>query len=177
MIEEEIKFQHVFFDPWEVLKRSISISPQIHILPFSGKAAQFFVWWFVLFIGVGIEQRGSDMPSKHSITELPDPASYPSLECCATVALLLWGKKDTDTFNENPHTIFMPELYLLLKKEKKRNRWAWREGSEVKSTGCSSRGPEFNSQQPHGVSQPSVMGSDVLIWFAGIYVVRALYTQ
>jgi hypothetical protein len=29
----------------------------------------------------------------------------------------------------------------------------------VKSTNCSSRGPEFNSQQPHGGSQPSVMRS------------------
>jgi hypothetical protein len=29
----------------------------------------------------------------------------------------------------------------------------------VKSTDCSSRGPEFNSQQPHSGSQPSVMGS------------------
>jgi hypothetical protein len=28
----------------------------------------------------------------------------------------------------------------------------------VKSTDCSSRGPEFNSQQPHGGSHPSVMG-------------------
>jgi hypothetical protein len=27
----------------------------------------------------------------------------------------------------------------------------------VKSTGCSSRGPRFNSQQPHGCSQPSVI--------------------
>ncbi|XP_042115416.1 CDK5 regulatory subunit-associated protein 2-like [Peromyscus maniculatus bairdii] len=27
---------------------------------------------------------------------------------------------------------------------------SWRDGSEVKSTGCSSKGPEFNSQQPHG---------------------------
>jgi hypothetical protein len=30
----------------------------------------------------------------------------------------------------------------------------------VKSTDCSSRGPEFNSQQPHGGSQPSVMVSN-----------------
>jgi hypothetical protein len=30
------------------------------------------------------------------------------------------------------------------------------DGSEVKSTGCSSRGPEFKSQQPHGGSQSSV---------------------
>jgi hypothetical protein len=32
----------------------------------------------------------------------------------------------------------------------------------VKSTGCSSEGPEFNSQQPHGGSQPSVIGSNAL---------------
>jgi hypothetical protein len=40
----------------------------------------------------------------------------------------------------------------------------WRDGSVVKSTDCSSRGPEFNSQQPHGGSQSSVMGSDALFW-------------
>jgi hypothetical protein len=32
----------------------------------------------------------------------------------------------------------------------------WKDGAVVKSTDCSSRGPEFNSQQPHGGSQPSV---------------------
>jgi hypothetical protein len=32
----------------------------------------------------------------------------------------------------------------------------------VKSPNCSSRGPEFKSQQPHGGSQPSVMRSDTL---------------
>jgi hypothetical protein len=31
--------------------------------------------------------------------------------------------------------------------------------------------PEFNSQQPHGGSQPSVMGSDALFWPAGIHAV------
>jgi hypothetical protein len=40
----------------------------------------------------------------------------------------------------------------------------WRDGSAVKSNDCSSRGSEFNSQQPHDGSQPSVMGSDVLFW-------------
>jgi len=40
----------------------------------------------------------------------------------------------------------------------------WRDGSAVKSTDCSSRGPEFNSQQPHGGSQPSVKRSDALFW-------------
>jgi hypothetical protein len=34
----------------------------------------------------------------------------------------------------------------------------WKGGSAVKSTDCSSRGPQFNSQQPHGGSQQYVMG-------------------
>ena len=46
----------------------------------------------------------------------------------------------------------------------KRREEGWRDGSVSKSTDCSSRGPEFNSQQPHGGSQPSVMGSDALFW-------------
>jgi hypothetical protein len=40
----------------------------------------------------------------------------------------------------------------------------WRDGSAVKSTDCSSRGPEFKSQQTHGASQPSVMGFHALFW-------------
>jgi hypothetical protein len=32
----------------------------------------------------------------------------------------------------------------------------------VKSNGCSFIGCKFNSQQPHGDSQPSLMGSDAL---------------
>jgi len=40
----------------------------------------------------------------------------------------------------------------------------WRDGSAVKSTDCSSRGPELEFQQPHGGSQPSVVGSDALFW-------------
>jgi hypothetical protein len=40
----------------------------------------------------------------------------------------------------------------------------WRDGSVVKITDCSSEGPEFKSQQPHGGSQPSVMRSDTLFW-------------
>jgi hypothetical protein len=34
----------------------------------------------------------------------------------------------------------------------------------VKSTDCSSRGPEFNSQQLHSGLQSSVMGYDALFW-------------
>jgi hypothetical protein len=41
----------------------------------------------------------------------------------------------------------------------------WKDGLAVKSTDCSSEGPEFKSQQPHGGSQPSVMRSDALFWY------------
>jgi hypothetical protein len=34
----------------------------------------------------------------------------------------------------------------------------------VKSTDCSSEGPEFKSQQPHSGSQPSVIRSVTLFW-------------
>jgi hypothetical protein len=34
----------------------------------------------------------------------------------------------------------------------------------LKSTDCSSKGPKFKSQQPHGGSQPSVTKSDALFW-------------
>jgi hypothetical protein len=43
------------------------------------------------------------------------------------------------------------------KERRKKGGW-WRNGSAVKSTDCSFRGPEFSSQQPHGGSQPSVTG-------------------
>jgi hypothetical protein len=39
----------------------------------------------------------------------------------------------------------------------KRLLMGWRDGSAVKSTDCSYEGPEFNSQQLHGRSQPSAM--------------------
>jgi hypothetical protein len=41
-------------------------------------------------------------------------------------------------------------------------RGGWRDVSEVKSTDCCSGGPEFNSQQPHSGSQPSVTRPDAL---------------
>jgi hypothetical protein len=46
----------------------------------------------------------------------------------------------------------------------KHEKAGWRNGSEVERTDCSSRGLEFKSQQPHGGSQPSIMGSDALFW-------------
>jgi hypothetical protein len=34
----------------------------------------------------------------------------------------------------------------------------------VRAPDCSSEGPEFKSQEPHGGSQPSVTRSDALFW-------------
>ena len=39
----------------------------------------------------------------------------------------------------------------------------WRDGSAVKRTDCSSRGPEFNAKHPHGGSQPSAMRSSAYL--------------
>jgi len=44
----------------------------------------------------------------------------------------------------------------------------------VKSTDCSSRGPEFNSQHPLGASQPFIMRSNSYFWHAGVHADRAL---
>jgi hypothetical protein len=57
----------------------------------------------------------------------------------------------------------LAQSLIIIKKNRHRG---WRDGSAVKSTNCSSRVPEFKSQQPHGGSQPSVMRSDVLFWCA-----------
>jgi len=51
----------------------------------------------------------------------------------------------------------------------------WRDGSAVKSTDCSSKGPEFNSQQPQGGSQLSMMRSGVIFWPTGTHADRKLY--
>jgi hypothetical protein len=58
---------------------------------------------------------------------------------------------------------------------KRKPTGAWRNGSEVESSGCSSRGPEFNSQQLHDGSYPSIMRSSALLWPAGIRTGRTLH--
>jgi hypothetical protein len=58
-------------------------------------------------------------------------------------------------------TLWTTAWQFLLKIKRSRD---WRDGSAVRSTDASVRGPEFNTQQPHGGSQPSVMGSDALFW-------------
>jgi hypothetical protein len=79
-------------------------------------------------------------------------------------------------WNQEPGILFNLAEEVLVSEErlKKANKWdkskwthtirGWRDGSVVKNTDCSSRGPEFNSQQLHDGSQPSVMGSDAIHW-------------
>jgi hypothetical protein len=62
-----------------------------------------------------------------------------------------------DDQHENQGLRTVAELRVKRSVVKKTDSRGWRDGSEDKSTGCSSRGPEFNSQQTHGGSQPSVM--------------------
>ena len=90
-------------------------------------------------------------------------SSHPSSQCCG-------GRGRQMCVSSRPawsreRVPGQPELHketLSLKKteRKKRNHslGGWRDGSVVKGTDGSTRGPEFNSQQPHGGSQPSVMG-------------------
>jgi hypothetical protein len=56
--------------------------------------------------------------------------------------------------------------------------WAgeMRDGSQVKSTGCSFRGPEFNSLQSCSGLQPCVMRFGALFWPVGMHAGRTLYT-
>jgi hypothetical protein len=64
------------------------------------------------------------------------------------------------------HLALLLSHILTKKKEKEKEKKirGWRDGSVVKSTDFSSRGPEFNFQQPHSGSQPSVIGSNALFW-------------
>jgi hypothetical protein len=54
-------------------------------------------------------------------------------------------------------TVFIPAIESKLWVAGEMAQW-------VKSLDCSSRGPEFKSQQPHGGSQPSITRNDALFW-------------
>jgi hypothetical protein len=58
-----------------------------------------------------------------------------------------------------------------IKMNHKKDIWrGWKDGPAVKSTGCSSRGPKFNSQQ----SQPYIIVSNVLFWHTDVHTERVL---
>jgi hypothetical protein len=60
----------------------------------------------------------------------------------------------------NPILVVLPKGKGLrkwrLSSSLRRQLLGWRDVSVVKSTDCSSEGPEFKSQQLHGDSQPSI---------------------
>ena len=56
------------------------------------------------------------------------------------------------------------KMFLVFDFQLRMLYWGWWDGSAVKSADCSSKGPEFKSQKPHGGSQPPVMKSDALFW-------------
>jgi hypothetical protein len=65
------------------------------------------------------------------------------------------------------HPPLMAKIFTVstLKRRRLKNNfnWAGETAEQLKSTDCSSRGPKFNSQQPHGGSKPFVMGCPLLV--------------
>jgi hypothetical protein len=83
----------------------------------------------------------SRIPSTCMVERTDSCQYYPDLHMCAVLCMC-----------GHPYTV------------KKKSNKGWRDGSVVKSANCSSEGPKFKSQQPHGGSQPSVTKSDALFW-------------
>ena len=93
------------------------------------------------------------------------PLRHHTPRCCAYHHddnwLNLWSCKPP------PQLIFFPFIRVAA--------GCWRHDSLVQSIALSSKGPEFNSQQPYGGSQPSVMRSGALFWPVDIHAERILY--
>jgi hypothetical protein len=56
----------------------------------------------------------------------------------------------------------------------KTKQGGWRDGSRLRALTVLPDGPEFNSQQLLGGSQPSVIGYNALFWHTGVHEARAL---
>jgi hypothetical protein len=78
------------------------------------------------------------------------------------------GKKIDHVFcsTKVPHKVSKSQRQIKTKQKQTKTQYSevCRDGSVVKSTDCSSRGPEFKSQLSHGGSQSYEMGSDALFW-------------
>jgi hypothetical protein len=118
---------------------------------------QLFFFFFFFFPELRTEPRALGLLGKHFTTELnPQPLNATfkinpkivSQQWCTPLIPHLGGRNRATQKNS-----------VL----KSKNR-GWWDGSVVKSADCSSKGPEFKSQQPHGGSQPSVTKSDALFW-------------
>jgi hypothetical protein len=64
-----------------------------------------------------------------------------------------------------PGNVMAPGYSLCaIGQQQERNERAGEMAQWVRAPDCSSKSPEFKSQQPHGGSQPSIMRSDALFW-------------
>ena len=88
---------------------------------------------------------------------------------CQGKQTLLHGHKSC--YSVSSHTVegcksnlFFIFIFDIVISQLKRANWAGEMAQWVRAPDCSSEGPEFKSQQPHGGSQPSVTRSDPLFW-------------
>jgi hypothetical protein len=65
---------------------------------------------------------------------------------------------------KEPEVVSDFKLAFVLINDKNLSLGAGEMAQWVRAPDCSSEGPEFNSQQPHGGSQPSLTRSDSLFW-------------
>jgi hypothetical protein len=91
----------------------------------------------------------------------------------------LWEKEGTRKCNPIKECLELTEIKARPQARSHTAKFPTCESEIKKSLGAGEmaqrfRGPEFNSQQPHGGSQPFVMRSDALFWQASARADRAL---
>lgn len=99
-------------------------------------------WWKTPIIPLCVESRARSKPVSVNISS--QPCSFQRQHTPLTPL------REPGLYSEGTASVVLPTPCLQEK------TFQWRHGSDVKSTVCSSRGPGFNSQGPHGGSQPSV---------------------
>jgi hypothetical protein len=72
------------------------------------------------------------------------------------------AKNEGMTMQRLPHLGIHPIYFFTFNKNIQ--PWAGEMAQWVIAPDCSSEGPKFKSQQPHGGSQPPIMRSDALFW-------------
>jgi hypothetical protein len=104
---------------------------------------------FVFVYGEKVSPRSPRCPGTHSVDTAILKLRDPPAPASQVLGLKLYITIPDDSNN-----------FLLLSK----HHQGWRDGSAVKNTNSSSRGPEFKSEHPQGGSQSSVIRPDVLFW-------------
>jgi hypothetical protein len=111
--------------------------------------------------------RGDNMLLFHLRHGLKTGSSSSYLGVCQSQLQFLPKDASEPVFYQDPHQHFMSAIDSSMNMAPSIRIYtqSWRDdGSAVMNTDCSSKGPEFKSQQPHDGSQSSVMISDAPIW-------------